>query len=180
MVTNREGVNQVQDLDSVTCCRVNNNLHLQAKAESKPTVVVIKRGRISLLLQQAGPLHSVRACLQEKADGVCSAAFQLGFCQGRAALVFVPFSPWQLCQPGSHHLFFVAVLARGGLQGSSVDLWCYSCSLGEQRHLLAKLGVKRCKRCDLLFKCWTKQKTQPKLKDKVIAIRRPWQLSHSN
>lgn len=141
-----------------------------------------KQGRIFLLLHQAGPLHPVRAYLQKKADGVCSAAFQLGFCQGRAALVFVPFSPWQLCQPGSHHLFFVAVLARGGLQGSNVDLRCYSCSLGEQRHLLAKLGVKhkRCKRCDLLFKHWTKQNNQPKLKDEVIAIRRAWQLSHSN
>lgn len=161
MITNREDANQARVPDSVTCCRVNNNLHLWAKAESKSTVVVINRGRIFLLLHQAGPLHPVRVYLQKKADGVCSAAFQLGFCQGRAALVFVPFSPWQLCQPGSHHLFFVAVLARGGLQGSNVDLWCYSCSLGEQRHLLAKLGVKhrRCKRCDLLFKHWINKTT---------------------
>jgi len=68
-------------------------LHLLAKAEPKPVGAVMHGSRISLLLYQADPLHPARACLQEKADGVRSAAFQLGFCQGRAALIFVPFSP---------------------------------------------------------------------------------------
>lgn len=74
----REKLTGLKVLDLVTWLRVDNSLQSLSNAEPRPAAAGEHVGRISLLRYQSGPLHPARAYLQEKADGVCNAAFQLG------------------------------------------------------------------------------------------------------
>lgn len=74
----REKLTGLKVLDLVTWLRVDNSLQSLSNAEPRPAGVGEHVGRISLLHYQSGPPHPASAYLQEKADGVCNAAFQLG------------------------------------------------------------------------------------------------------